>query len=152
MIQSFLWARVMMGTYDVQTALLHVKGIYTNTVQVDAYRGAGRPEAIYALERMMDYAARQLGTDPWQLRRINFIPKAKFPYTSVTGETYDVGDFNRLLTRAETEADRKPALPPARPPRRQAASCAGRGCATTSNRSSARPRRTPRSSSATTAR
>jgi carbon-monoxide dehydrogenase large subunit len=96
----------MMGTYDVQKAFLHVKGVYTNTVQVDAYRGAGRPEAIYALERMMDYAARQLGTDPWTLRRKNFIPKAKFPYKSVTGETYDVGDFNRLLARVETEADR----------------------------------------------
>ena len=107
MIQSFLWARVLMGTYDVQTAFLHIKGVYTHTTPVDAYRGAGRPEAIYALERMMDYAARELGVDPWELRRINFIPKGSFPYTSVTGETYDVGDFTRLLDRAEVEADRK---------------------------------------------
>ncbi|MCR8723012.1 xanthine dehydrogenase family protein molybdopterin-binding subunit [Frigidibacter sp. ROC022] len=106
MIQSFLWARVLMGTYDVQTTLLNVKGIYTNTVQVDAYRGAGRPEAIYALERMMDYAARQLGTDPWTLRRKNFIPVSAFPYTSATGEKYDVGDFNKVLSRVEIECDR----------------------------------------------
>jgi carbon-monoxide dehydrogenase large subunit len=105
-IQSFLWARVMMGTYDVQTAFLHVKGVYTNTNQVDAYRGAGRPEAIYALERMMDYAARELGVDGWELRRKNFIPKAKFPYRSVTGETYDVGDFLKVLATAEALSDR----------------------------------------------
>jgi carbon-monoxide dehydrogenase large subunit len=104
-IQSFLWARVMMGTYDVQTAFLHVKGVFTNTTQVDAYRGAGRPEAIYALERMMDYAARELGVDAWDLRRKNFI--RSFPYTSVTGETYDVGDFPRVLARVEALSDRK---------------------------------------------
>jgi carbon-monoxide dehydrogenase large subunit len=106
MIQSFLFARVLMGTYDVQAALLEVKGIYTNTAPVDAYRGAGRPEAIYALERSIDNAARELGVDAWELRRKNFIPADKFPYTSVTGEKYDVGDFNKVLTRAEAEADR----------------------------------------------
>ena len=105
-IQSFLWARVLMGAYDVQDTLMKVRGIYTNTVQVDAYRGAGRPEAIYALERMMDYAARQLGTDLWELKRKNFIPADAFPYRSSTGENYDVGDFKRVLGRAETETDR----------------------------------------------
>jgi carbon-monoxide dehydrogenase large subunit len=82
-----------------------VKGIYTNTTQVDAYRGAGRPEAIFALERTMDRAARDLGVDPWELRRKNFIPKDAFPYTTATGELYDVGDFDRVLTRVETECD-----------------------------------------------
>ncbi len=106
MIQSFLFARVLMGTYDVQAALLEVKGIYTNTAPVDAYRGAGRPEAIYALERSIDNAARELGVDPWDLRRKNFIAKDNFPYTSVTGEKYDVGDFVKVLNRAEAEADR----------------------------------------------
>ncbi|MDF0599940.1 xanthine dehydrogenase family protein molybdopterin-binding subunit [Psychromarinibacter sp. C21-152] len=105
MIQSFLFARVMMGTYDNQNTLLEVKGIYTNTVPVDAYRGAGRPEAIYALERSMDNAARELGIDPLELRRRNFIKPDQFPYTSATGETYDVGDFERVLSRAEDEAD-----------------------------------------------
>ncbi len=106
MIQSFLFARVLMGTYDVQNTLLEVKGVYTNTAPVDAYRGAGRPEAIYALERSMDNAARVLGVDPWELRKKNFIPADQFPYTSATGETYDVGDFVKVLTRAEAESDR----------------------------------------------
>jgi aerobic carbon-monoxide dehydrogenase large subunit len=105
-IQATLFSRVLMGVYDVQTTWLQVEGYYTNTVQVDAYRGAGRPEAIYVLERLMDRAARELGVDPWELRRINFIKPDQFPYTSATGETYDVGEFDRLLTRAAVEADR----------------------------------------------
>ncbi|MBD3677726.1 MAG: xanthine dehydrogenase family protein molybdopterin-binding subunit [Rhodobacteraceae bacterium] len=105
-IQSNLFARVLMGTYDVQTTFLNTKGIYTNTAQVDAYRGAGRPEAIYALERSMDNAARVLGVDPWELRKRNFIPADAFPYESATGELYDVGDFIKVLSRAEAEADK----------------------------------------------
>lgn len=89
----------------MQTIWQHVKGVYTNTVQVDAYRGAGRPEAIYALERVMDAAAHQLGLSPWDLRRKNFIPRAAFPYASATGETYDVGDFEAVLNGAEAAAD-----------------------------------------------
>jgi carbon-monoxide dehydrogenase large subunit len=72
---------------------------------VDAYRGAGRPEAIYVLERLMDRAARELGVDPFELRRINFIPNAAFPYKSATGELYDVGDFHRVLDHAMQTAD-----------------------------------------------
>src|SRR6056297_40730 len=105
-IQTNLFAKVLMGTYDVQTTWLQVEGVYTNTTPVDAYRGAGRPEAIYLLERVMDRAARELDVDPWELRRINFIKPQQFPYTTATGETYDVGDFDRVLTRAETFADR----------------------------------------------
>ncbi|PJE36372.1 xanthine dehydrogenase [Pseudooceanicola lipolyticus] len=104
-IQSNLFARVLMGTYDVQTAWLNARGYYTNTVQVDAYRGAGRPEAIYVLERVMDRAARELGVDPLELHRINFIKPDSFPYKTVTGENYDVGDFSKVLARAEEEAD-----------------------------------------------
>ena len=80
-------------------------GIYTNTTQVDAYRGAGRPEAIYLLERMMDRAARELKIDPLELRRINFIKKNNFPYKSSTEEIIDVGDFDRVLSAAEISAD-----------------------------------------------
>jgi carbon-monoxide dehydrogenase large subunit len=105
-IQTSLFSRVLMGVYDVQTTWLQVEGIYTNTAPVDAYRGAGRPEAIYLLERAMDRAARELGLDPWELRRINFIKPDQFPYKTVTGETYDVGDFDRVLTRAASFADR----------------------------------------------
>lgn len=105
-IQTQLFSRVLMGVYDVQTTWLQVEGYFTNTAQVDAYRGAGRPEAIYVLERMMDRAARELGVDPWDLRRRNFIKPHAFPYRSATGETYDVGDFDKVLARAAAEADR----------------------------------------------
>ncbi len=99
-IQTNLFSRVLMGVYDVQTTYLRVEGFYTNTTQVDAYRGAGRPEAIYVLERAIDRAARELGIDPWELRRRNFIPSDAFPYKTATGETYDVGDFDMVLDRA----------------------------------------------------
>ncbi|MES0826032.1 xanthine dehydrogenase family protein molybdopterin-binding subunit [Ruegeria sp. SCP11] len=110
-IQTNLFSKVLMGAYDVQTTYLRVEGFYTNTTQVDAYRGAGRPEAIYVLERVMDRAARELGVDPWELRRKNFIRPEAFPYKTATGETYDVGDFNMVLSRAGEQvqgfADRK---------------------------------------------
>ena len=105
-IQTSLFSKVLMGCYDVQTTWLSVKGYFTNTTQVDAYRGAGRPEAIYVLERLMDHAARSFGMDPWDLRRKNFILAEAFPYTSATGETYDVGDFHRVLDRIEITSDR----------------------------------------------
>ncbi|MEX3014289.1 xanthine dehydrogenase family protein molybdopterin-binding subunit [Gymnodinialimonas hymeniacidonis] len=104
-IQSNLFARVLCGPYDIQTMYFRNRGIFTNTTQVDAYRGAGRPEAIYALERVMDFAARELGVDPLDLRRTNFIADEAFPYKTATDELYDVGEFNRVLTRAATEGD-----------------------------------------------
>ena len=104
-IQSQLFSRVLMGVYDVQATWLRVEGIYTNTTYVDAYRGAGRPEAIYVLERLIDRAARELGVDPLALRHKNFIKPDQFPYQTSTGETYDVGDFDKVLRRAEEEAD-----------------------------------------------
>lgn len=104
-IQTQLFSRVLMGVYDVQTTYLRSIGYFTNTTQVDAYRGAGRPEAIYILERAMDRAARELGVDPLELRRINFIKPEQFPYATTVGETYDVGDFDKVLRRAENEAD-----------------------------------------------
>ncbi|MEJ6393936.1 xanthine dehydrogenase family protein molybdopterin-binding subunit [Gymnodinialimonas sp. 2305UL16-5] len=104
-IQSDLFSRVLTGPYDIPVTTFRNRGIFTNTTQVDAYRGAGRPEAIYALERVMDFAARELGVDPLELRRKNFIRPDAFPYTSPMGELYDVGEFDRVLTRAETEAD-----------------------------------------------
>ena len=102
-IQSALFAKVLTGPYDVQAAHLRCRGVYTNTTYVDAYRGAGRPEAIYVLERVMDHAARALGVDPWELRRRNFI--TAFPYRTATGELYDVGDFARVLGRVRAAAD-----------------------------------------------
>jgi len=102
-IPSVVASKVLTGVYDVQTFFVNVKGVFTNTTPVDAYRGAGRPESIYAMERLMDYAARVMGVDPLALRRRNFI--TAFPYTTCVGETYDVGDFNRVLDRALEEAD-----------------------------------------------
>ena len=96
---------VLPGVYDVQTALYEVKGIYSNTTPVDAYRGAGRPEAIYQMDRLMDWSARQLGVDPVELRRKNFVKPEQFPYKTVVGEIYDVGDFSRVLDRGLKEAD-----------------------------------------------
>ena len=104
-IQTNLFSKVLMGVYDVQTTYLRVEGFYTNTTQVDAYRGAGRPEAIYVLERVIDRAARELGVDPWELRRKNFIQPDSFPYKTATDETYDVGDFDMILTRAGQQTE-----------------------------------------------
>ncbi|MEC3863189.1 xanthine dehydrogenase family protein molybdopterin-binding subunit [Mesobacterium sp. TK19101] len=104
-IQTNLFARVLMGVYDVQTTFARVEGFFTNTTPVDAYRGAGRPEAIYLLERVIDRAARELGVDGWELRHKNFIPVANFPYKTATGELYDVGDFSRILNNAAALSD-----------------------------------------------
>lgn len=103
-MQTVLFAKVLPGVYDIQTTWHQATGIFTNTTPTDAYRGAGRPEAIYVIERAMDHAARQLGLDPWDLRRRNFI--TDFPYRSATGELYDVGDFPRLLAHVEQACDR----------------------------------------------
>jgi carbon-monoxide dehydrogenase large subunit len=104
-IASDLALKVMPGVYDVQQTFFHVEGVFTNTTPVDAYRGAGRPEAIYVIERLMDWSARVMGVDPVDLRRRNFIAPEKFPYRTAAGETYDVGDFGRVLDRAIAEAD-----------------------------------------------
>jgi carbon-monoxide dehydrogenase large subunit len=103
LIPSEVASRVLTGVYDVQTFFLNVKGVFTNTTPVDAYRGAGRPESIYAIERFMDYAARELGVDPLTLRRRNFI--TEFPYKTCVGEKYDVGEFDRVMRAALEKAD-----------------------------------------------
>ncbi|MEM1300559.1 MAG: xanthine dehydrogenase family protein molybdopterin-binding subunit [Pseudomonadota bacterium] len=104
-MQSQLYSRVLTGVYDIQTVWMETKGVYTNTIPTDAYRGAGRPEAQYSLERFMDTAARELGVDGAELRRINFIKPDQVPYATPTGENYDVGDFNKVLSRGLEEAD-----------------------------------------------
>ena len=106
-IQTELFSKVLTGTYDVQAAHMRTRGVYTNTTPVDAYRGAGRPEAIFVLERAMDEAARQLGVDPWVLRRNSFIKPDQFPYKTATDVTYDVGDFASVLTQLGQECDRE---------------------------------------------
>ena len=102
-IQSNLFSKVLTGVYDIRTVEAVAQGIYTNTTPVDAYRGAGRPEAITTLERLIDRAARDLGVDPWELRARNYV--RDFPYRTASGETYDVGDFPRIAARLGAEAD-----------------------------------------------
>jgi len=104
-IQSEVSSKVAPGVYDIRKMFVRARGIYTNTTQTDAYRGAGRPEAIYTLERVMDRAARELGVSPFDLRRRNFIPADAFPYRTQAGETYDVGDFARIMGKVQSQAD-----------------------------------------------
>jgi len=96
---------VICGVYDVQA--IHVRGrlVLTNTVPTAAYRGAGRPVASYALERLVDQAAHEIGMDPAEFRRRNMIPKSKMPYKFVGGFEYDCGDFPGVLEQAKQEAD-----------------------------------------------
>lgn len=88
---------MQVGVYAIPTFYTTVKCVLTNTVPVDAYRGAGRPEAAYVIERLIDKGARELKVDPSELRRRNFIPVAAMPYTFPTGNVLDSGDFARNL-------------------------------------------------------
>ncbi|MGH7053510.1 MAG: xanthine dehydrogenase family protein molybdopterin-binding subunit, partial [Stellaceae bacterium] len=91
---------MLSGVYAIPSIHVGVKGVFTHTVPVDAYRGAGRPEAAYALERLVDFAARRLGVAPDELRRRNFIRPEAMPYHTALGLTYDSGDFRRNLEDA----------------------------------------------------
>jgi carbon-monoxide dehydrogenase large subunit len=93
------------GVYDISTCHIRVRGVYTNTVPVDAYRGAGRPEAAYVIERLVDHAAREIGIAPDALRRRNFIKPGAMPYQSATGQNYDSGNFAAHLKRAQELVD-----------------------------------------------
>ena len=93
------------GVYAIPAIHVAVKGVFTHTVPVDAYRGAGRPEAAYALERLIDFAARRLGVAPQELRRRNFIRPEAMPYTTPLGLVYDSGDFARNMEDALAAAD-----------------------------------------------
>jgi aerobic carbon-monoxide dehydrogenase large subunit len=98
---------VVSGVYDVRAVYVQAKLVVTNTVPTAAYRGAGRPVASYAMERLIDQAAFETGIDPAEFRRRNLVPKAKFPYTTVTGFEYDCGDFEGVLNDALAAADWK---------------------------------------------
>jgi carbon-monoxide dehydrogenase large subunit len=93
------------GVYAIPAVHVGVKGVFTHTVPVDAYRGAGRPEAAYALERLIDYAARRLGVPPQELRRRNFIKPEAMPYQTPLGLNYDSGEFARNMDQALAAAD-----------------------------------------------
>ncbi len=93
------------GLYRTPAIYAHVKCVFTHTVPVDAYRGAGRPEAAYLVERIVDAAARELGIAPDELRRRNFIPPEAMPYATPVGATYDSGEFGKLMEKAMQGAD-----------------------------------------------
>jgi carbon-monoxide dehydrogenase large subunit len=103
----YIGAVMLPGVYDIPACHIRVRGAYTNTVPVDAYRGAGRPEASYVIERLVDHAAREIGIDAEALRRRNFIKQKALPYTTATGKVYDSGDFAAHLKRAQEVVDRK---------------------------------------------
>ena len=104
-IPLFVGPKVTTGTYDIPVVDLKITCVITNTATIGAYRGAGRPECLLNLERLMDTASRQLGMDPGELRRRNFVNPSQMPYTTAMGEKYDSGDFDLLLTRALEQAD-----------------------------------------------
>ena len=102
---TFLHGTLMAGNYTVPLVYVNVKAVFTNTAPVDAYRGAGRPEATYSLERVIDMAAREIGMDPIELRRKNFIKPDQYPFASAAGLEYDSGNYDALMDRMETVAD-----------------------------------------------
>jgi carbon-monoxide dehydrogenase large subunit len=91
---------MMTGCYDIANARARAVGAFTNKVWSEPYRGAGRPEAAYLIERAMDLLARDVGIDPVEIRRRNFIPENRFPYRTATGLTYDSGAYERALDEA----------------------------------------------------
>jgi carbon-monoxide dehydrogenase large subunit len=104
-IPTLSGAVMFSGVYAIPAICVRVKGAFTNTVPVDAYRGAGRPEAAYALERLIDVTARRLAVAPEELRRRNFIAPAAMPYATPLGLTYDSGEFARNMEDALAAAD-----------------------------------------------
>jgi carbon-monoxide dehydrogenase large subunit len=93
------------GLYSIGAIHVNVKGVCTNTVAVCAYRGAGRPEAAYLLERLVDAAARELAMTPDAIRRVNFVPPSAMPYTSATKLVLDSGEFEEIMDRCMTAAE-----------------------------------------------
>ena len=102
---TFLHGTLMAGNYTVPTLYVNVKAVFTNTAPVDAYRGAGRPEATYSLERAIDKCAQELGMNPLELRRKNFIKPDQFPYAAAAGLEYDTGNYHALVDKLKELAD-----------------------------------------------
>ena len=104
-IQLLIGPWVQSSVYDIQTIDYHFTGVMTNTASTGAYRGAGRPEAIYNMERLMDEAARVSGIDRVALRRKNFIKPEQMPYKNPMGQVYDTGAFEMIMSEALEKAD-----------------------------------------------
>jgi carbon-monoxide dehydrogenase large subunit len=104
-IPTILHAFIIPGPYRLPAFDIEVRGAYTNTTPVDAYRGAGRPEATFAMERIIDRLADEIGMDPAEIRRKNLIPPDAFPFNTISGITYDSGNYEPALDRALAMAD-----------------------------------------------
>jgi carbon-monoxide dehydrogenase large subunit len=104
-VPTYLYATLLAGQYKTPAIYAAVDAVYTNTAPVDAYRGAGRPEATYLVESIVETAARETGRDPAELRRRNFVPKDAFPYQTPVALTYDIGDYEASLDKALELAD-----------------------------------------------
>ncbi|HZT47028.1 MAG TPA: xanthine dehydrogenase family protein molybdopterin-binding subunit, partial [Hyphomicrobiaceae bacterium] len=104
-VPTYLYAPLLSGQYDIPAIYCEVDGVYTNTAPVDAYRGAGRPEATFVVERLVEVTARQTGRDPAEFRRLNFIKS--FPHQTPVIMTYDAGDYAACLDKALELADYK---------------------------------------------
>lgn len=104
-VPTWLFALIVPGCYTIPAYQCDVFGYFTNTTPTDAYRGAGRPEAAYLIERMMDLLATEVGMDPVEVRRKNFIPANAFPYTTVATLTYDSGNYQATLDKALAMVD-----------------------------------------------
>src|SRR6516225_2768522 len=104
-IPTYLYGTLLAGTYTTPAIYCETKAVFTHTVPVDAYRGAGRPEATFVLERVVDLAADEIGMDPAELRRRNFIPKDAYPYQTPVALQYDSGDYGATLELALKAAD-----------------------------------------------
>jgi aerobic carbon-monoxide dehydrogenase large subunit len=104
-IPSAIYSALLAGVYQTPAIFVQVTGVFTNTLPTDAYRGAGRPEACYVLERLADRAAAELAIDCAEIRRRNLIPSAAMPYKTPIGPTYDCGDFPKIFARALEMAD-----------------------------------------------
>ena len=104
-IPTLAGGAVLSGVYGFQQIYANVLGVFTHTMPVDAYRGAGRPESNYLLERLVDAAARELNIDRAELRRRNMVPQSAMPHATPVGKTYDAGDFATVLDAALTRMD-----------------------------------------------
>ena len=104
-VPTYLHGTLMAGNYATPQIYVNVKAVFTNTVPVDAYRGAGRPEATFQLERVIDKAARELGIDPVEIRRRNFVKPDQFPYTTPVALQYDTGNYGATMDKLVEIAD-----------------------------------------------
>ena len=104
-VPTYLHGTLMAGNYTTPLIYVNVRAVFTNTVPVDAYRGAGRPEATFQIERVIDKAAREMGISPVELRRRNFVGKDQFPYGTPVALEYDTGDYEATMDKLEDIAD-----------------------------------------------